>query len=104
MGTWKPALYDRIMTLIERHKLRQARQKLIETAHGHVLDIGSGTGMNFPFYKRAERVDAIEPDSSMFEKSLDRKQQATIPIHIHQAYAESLPFPNDTFDSVVCTL
>lgn len=104
MRSWKPAVYDCVMKLIEWPKLDQARRKLAQTTHGHVLDIGSGTGMNFPFFHQAERVDAIEPNAMMIEKSKKRKEQALVPLHIHQAYAESLPFPNATFDSIICSL
>lgn len=77
--TWKPTLYDYIMKNIERPKLKRARQQLIQKARGHVLEIGSGIGANFPLYEHAKSVDAIEPDTLMMKRSLWRKKQATIP-------------------------
>lgn len=73
-------------------------------ACGRVLEIGAGTGINFPLYKKAERVDAIEPNQAMIEKSLSRKNVASVPILIHQQSAEELEFTDNTFDSAVATL
>jgi ubiquinone/menaquinone biosynthesis C-methylase UbiE len=73
-------------------------------AEGRVLEIGSGTGVNFPFYNNATQVDAVEPNAFMAKKSLDRRKLAKIPIHTYLVKAEQLPFPDNTFDSVVGTL
>src|SRR5690625_1298163 len=105
LGKRKPAMYDQVMKLEENTKLNSARKQIIQRAYGRVLEIGSGTGINFPLYKSpVTSVDAIEPNPYMIKKSNKRKQQASIPIHLHQASAEELPFANDTFDSVVSTL
>src|SRR5699024_6490254 len=80
------------------------RQTLIGMAHGRVLEIGSGTGINFPLYKRGANVDALEPNPRMIKRAQGNIQRASVPIRIHETTAEAMDFPENTFDSVVNTL
>lgn len=104
MGKWFAAFYDTVMKGLEEKKFGAIRRSLLDKASGRVLEIGSGTGVNFPFYRNAEKVDAIEPDSHMVLRSQIRLKDAKVPIVIHQQSAERLDFPDDTFDSVAATL
>jgi len=104
MGKWFPKVYDILMSPLERRKFGKIRKKLIEKAVGEVLEIGSGTGFNFPYYEHAKRVTAVEPEPRMRELSLPRAHHAQVPVEIILAGAEELPFPDDFFDTVVCTL
>lgn len=104
MGKWFSRLYDPLMGPLERRGFGNIRKSLIGKAQGDVLEIGSGTGFNFPYYERAQKVIAIEPESLMREKSLPRAQNASVPIDVISAGAEELPFPDNTFDTVVGTL
>ncbi|MDC3418145.1 class I SAM-dependent methyltransferase [Aquibacillus salsiterrae] len=104
MGQLFPVVYDFFMRPLERAKFKGIRQQLISEAEGRVLEIGSGTGINFPFYKDVIRVDAIEPNPLMQSKSIGRKKNAQVPVETYQANAETLPFANDSFDTVVATL
>ncbi|RHW31187.1 class I SAM-dependent methyltransferase [Neobacillus notoginsengisoli] len=104
MGKWFAAVYDTAMKGLEEKKFISIRERLLEKATGRVLEIGSGTGINFPLYKNAEKVDAIEPDPHMIGRSELRLADAEVPIDIHQQSAEKLAFPDHTFDSVVATL
>jgi len=99
-----PKVYDKAMKPLEKTRISQLRAALIGKAHGHVLEIGSGTGANFPFYRTAEKVDAIEPDTRMSRQSVSNIKKSGVPIEIHTAFAENLPFEDDLFDAVVATL
>ena len=60
MGKLFPYLYDTFMRPFERKQnFKQSRQTLIDEAKGLVLEIGSGTGVNFPLYRQATQVIAI---------------------------------------------
>lgn len=82
------------------------RQELVSQASGVVLEIGAGTGLNFPFYApgRCERVVAIEPDPAMLRYARQRLELARAPIALTSASVEELPFADQAFDSVVVTL
>lgn len=91
------------MKLEKGTNLHKARKSLIKKASNRVLEIGSGTGINFPLYDQVT-LDAIEPNNNLMKRSLQRKGQATVPIQVHKQTAETLSFPENTFDSVVSTL
>lgn len=104
MGKWFPSIYDMAMRPLEKTKFKKIRKTLVNQATGRVLEVGSGTGVNFPHYQNATQVDAIEPNPLMKERALKRMVGTRIPIQIYQAKAEKLPFADNTFDSVVATL
>ena len=104
MGSWFPSVYDTAMKPLEATRFKHIRKRLVHSAEGRVLEIGSGTGMNFPLYRDVISVDAIEPNSRMTQRAQDRLQQARVPIYLHEVGAEAIPFPDDTFDTVIATL
>lgn len=104
MGKWFPRVYDFAMKPLEQTKFKSIRQHLVGNVEGRVLEIGSGTGVNFPHYKTARQVDAIEPNPLMRNHSLRNNSKSKVPIHTYLAGAENLPFADNTFDTVVATL
>ena len=96
--------YDYFMNPIEKRYITRWRRKLLSHAEGRVLEIGVGTGINFPLYKHCTEVDAIEPNPYMIDKAEVRKNQASVPINLIESRAEHLPFASGTFDTVVVTL
>ncbi|WP_425320377.1 class I SAM-dependent methyltransferase [Neobacillus soli] len=96
--------YDFFMSPLEKRKFNRIRKELLSKATGNVLELGAGTGINFPFYEGVEKVIAIEPNQHMIERSLSKLKQSVVPIEMVQASAEELPFEADTFDTVVATL
>ncbi|MFC2947052.1 class I SAM-dependent methyltransferase [Virgibacillus sediminis] len=104
MGTCFSHVYDPLMSPLEKKYIGGLRRKLISGQTGNILEVGAGTGLNFPYYDQAEKVVAVEPDSSMREKSLARAQEARVLIELVEASGESLPFADDTFDAAVAAL
>ncbi len=96
--------YARLGT--ERRLTDPLRQETAGQASVVVLEVGAGTGLNFPWYRpeRVERVEAIEPDSAMLAYARERVRQASVPISLTQASVEALPFGDASFDSVVVSL
>lgn len=101
------AYYERCArTSSEARFMEPLRKEIIDQASGLVLEIGAGTGLNFPFYQpiQVERVEAIEPDEAMLRYARERLSTARVPIELTQAPVETLPFADETFDCAVTTL
>ncbi len=90
----------------KRSFMEPLRKEIIGQAHGLVLEVGAGTGLNFAFYnpEQVERVEAVDPDSAMLGYARERVKTARVPITLTQAPVEALPFADETFDSAVATL
>jgi ubiquinone/menaquinone biosynthesis C-methylase UbiE len=89
-----------------QRRMNPLREEVAEQASGQVLEVGAGSGRNFPYYshERVERVEAVEPDAAMLRYARERLAQAPVPITLVQAPAEALPFADATFESAVATL
>lgn len=103
-------IYDLFMSPLERKILVEIRGKIIPRAYGHVLEIGFGTGANFPYYqtRSIKKIFALEKNVS---KDIKKNQgvrtlieKTGIPIEYYAGDAQKLPFPADTFDTVIETL
>ncbi|WP_431804005.1 class I SAM-dependent methyltransferase [Halobacillus andaensis] len=99
-----PIIYDRFMSLLEKGRIENIRKDLIKYADGHVLEIGAGTGLNFPYYRQVSAVEAVDPDLAMINYAFKRGKKAVPAIKFHEGRAEDLPFKNKQFDSIVATL
>ncbi|MEH7385696.1 class I SAM-dependent methyltransferase [Bacillus sp. JJ1521] len=104
MSTLFPTLYDFFMKPLEKRKFISIRSQLLAKASGKVLELGSGTGINFPLYRDVQCVTAIEPNQNMTTRANVNKAQAEVPIEIVQVSAEELPFEENTYDTIVATL
>ena len=98
------ALYDPFFWLAERAGLAARRRALVAQASGRVLEIGAGTGLNARHYP--DHVDLVlsEPDEAMADRLRDRVAKMKRPTTVVLAGAETLPFADDEFDTVVSTL
>lgn len=92
------------MRPLEQKYFARIRADLINEAKGYVLEVGAGTGMNFAYYSSAEKVIALEPNAEMARNSSHKANHAKIPIEVILGNAESMPFEDNTFDSIVGTL
>jgi ubiquinone/menaquinone biosynthesis C-methylase UbiE len=97
--------YDPLFTRAERDGLGQRRQDLLAQASGRVIEIGAGTGLNLEHYPASlEKVVLSEPSEPMAAKLRERVSDAPFDCDVVIAPAEALPFPDDSFDTAVCTL
>jgi ubiquinone/menaquinone biosynthesis C-methylase UbiE len=107
MGWERPVfarLYDLYMLPQEWWGVRARRRRVVGSAAGLTLEVGVGTGLNFPFYGRVPRVVGVDPDPHMLDRARRRAGEARVPIHLVRACGECLPFANGSFDTVISTL
>lgn len=101
---WFAATYDLITRAGESKVLSSLRPLVAGEATGVVLEIGAGTGANFPHYRKPRKLVAAEPDPFMLQRAVKRARGLGLDIEFHQVIAEALPFPDASFDTVVATL
>ena len=93
------ALYDRLTRPLERDVLGPRRASLLGPIDGEVLEVGAGTGANLPHLRRAGRLVATEPDAAMRKRLARKVAHARVPVEVTDAGAESLTFPDASFDA-----
>jgi len=104
ISTLSPAravVYDAVMWPFERAAIGAWRRRLAARARGRVLEVGSGTGAQLPWYAPGTDVTALEPDAGMRGRLVRRAAQAAARVRVVAGVAEALPFPDDSFDAVV---
>lgn len=97
-------LYDFYMLPHELWGVGRRRRRVARDAIGLVLDLGAGTGLNLPHYRKARMVVAVEPDPGMLRQAGRRAMTAKIPVHLVLARGEALPFSDGAFNTVAATL
>ena len=91
-------------TPIEASHFRHWRSALWQQVRGpRVLELGVGTGKNFPSYRREWQVTAIDLSPRMLEWAERRARRDGVEVALPLGDAQALPFPDASFDTVVAT-
>jgi ubiquinone/menaquinone biosynthesis C-methylase UbiE len=98
------ALYDALTRSAERRFLSAQRGRLAESLAGRVLDLGAGTGANFPHVPRHVDLVAIEPDPHMRRRALTRAEHLSRQVRLLAERAEQLSLADESVDHVLATL
>ncbi len=102
--------YDPVMERLEERLLLSRRQELLGNVAGKVLEVGSGTGVNFPLYAPEAQVLAVEPSAAMMGRARRKLEEVPVVADIELVQA-SLEAPEleqriapESLDYIVCTL
>jgi ubiquinone/menaquinone biosynthesis C-methylase UbiE len=79
------------------------KRKLLSGLEGRVLEIGAGTGDNFPFYPAEIEWVGVEPNAYMHPHLLKNAREHHVQGELRTGVAEQLDFPDASMDAVVCT-
>jgi ubiquinone/menaquinone biosynthesis C-methylase UbiE len=85
--------------------VRMQREKVVPLAHGRVLEIGIGTGLNLEHYDKSkvDKIVGLDPGLELHRLAQKRVKRAGIPVELVGLSAEKIPFDAGSFDSVLVT-
>ncbi len=96
-------IYDQIQRGMERW-LGPLRAELWQRVKGReVLEIGVGTGNNIAHYPSGCSLTAIDLSPRMLERARARADRLGVAVTLREADAQTLPFADASFDTVVTT-
>ncbi|MDT5122472.1 MAG: hypothetical protein QOC96_1954 [Acidobacteriota bacterium] len=107
----KPTVYDRLavhydqfFAPLDRRFLARLRAQTLSAlpTKSRILEVGAGTGLNFPFYPRGAHGVASELSCEMLKRARGKERPESV--HLVQTSAEQLPFPDASFDAAFATL
>lgn len=83
----------------------QQRALLVPGAEGRVLEVGAGSGLNFPFYnrQRVRELLALEPSAELRRMASSTADAASLSVTFLDASAEEIPMDAGSMDTVVIT-
>ena len=105
MGFYSQMIFPRLCDLLlDRPFVARHRRELLAHAHGDVLEIGFGTGLNLPHYPRhVRKITTVDPNPGMYRLAHRRIKKTGIEVDQRLLSGERLPFEEGTFDCVVST-
>jgi ubiquinone/menaquinone biosynthesis C-methylase UbiE len=96
--------YDKEMAFWERRLFAGGRQWVCSQATGEVLEVAIGTGRNLAFYPKDVRLTGIEFSPEMLALARKEADRLGLEADLRLGDAQALDLPDDSFDTVVCTL
>jgi len=96
--------YDFMEGLVERSRYNKWRELLWNKVEGsEILEVGVGTGKNFPYYPTHTQITAIDFSEKMLSRAQKKVEKQGIMVKLQQMDVQNLEFVDNTFDTVVAT-
>ncbi len=97
-------VYDLMEGLAERSSFAKWREMLWRRVEGEqILEIGVGTGKNFPYYPAEAEITAVDFSARMLQRARRKAERETVAVRLEQMDVQHLQFAEATFDTVVAT-
>jgi ubiquinone/menaquinone biosynthesis C-methylase UbiE len=96
--------YDRQIGFFERTLFAGGREWVCSQARGKVLELACGTARNLPFYGDGVELTGIELSPGMLAIARQRAHELGHPADLQLGDVQALEFPDESFDTVTCTL
>jgi ubiquinone/menaquinone biosynthesis C-methylase UbiE len=86
----------------EQRGQAELRDELLRGLRGRVLEVGAGTGINFPHYPETVReLVAVEPEPYLRSRATEAAAPLPLEIRVLDGLAGELPFEDASFDAAV---
>ena len=96
--------FDVMEGMMEKMLFTDLRKILWQKVNGHhLLEVGVGTGKNFPHYPAAAQITAIDFSEGMLEKAQQKTHNYTFNIDLRLQDVQSLEFADNSFDTIIAT-
>jgi ubiquinone/menaquinone biosynthesis C-methylase UbiE len=79
------------------------RRRAVSAARGRILEIGVGSGLNLPLYESGIHVVGLDPSRKLLSMARAATAARAQSIEFIEGRAESLPLPDNEFDTVITT-
>jgi ubiquinone/menaquinone biosynthesis C-methylase UbiE len=95
--------YDFLESPMEMMAFSKLRSQMLAGVRGKVLDVGTGTGKNLPYYPAGVELVGIDISPKMLAKAKTRAEKLGLDVDLQVMDVENLQFPDSTFDFIVVT-
>lgn len=97
--------YTHVLARNEPEELRAYRDELLAGLSGRVVEVGAGSGANFPHYPpTVTEVVAVEPEAYLREQAVAAAPQAPVAVTVLDGIADALPLEDASCDAAVACL
>jgi ubiquinone/menaquinone biosynthesis C-methylase UbiE len=106
MAFYRDHVYPHIVSRLGNPKpIDDIRQRIIPHAHGDVLELGVGPGVNFAYYDpgKVSKVFALEPNPGMLRRAAKERRRTSVGVEFLDLPGESIPLEDSSVDCVVST-
>ncbi len=81
------------------------REKVVPQAHGRVLEVGIGSGLNLPYYdsEKVTKIWGLDPSPEMIEMASQAAKSVPFDVEFIGLPGEEIPLENNSVDTVVVT-
>ena len=87
--------------------LYKKRKALIQPLRGKILEVGSGTGINYQFYSDDVELYALDPNASMLKKAMKKARPELSITYLNHGICDNeieRDFNENSLDAIVSTL
>lgn len=105
MGFYKDHIVPHLINFsMKNREVAAYRGRVVPAARGRVLEIGVGSGLNFPFYSSdVEHITALDPSPKLLAMTRKSVRNSAVPVELIEGSAEAIPLEDRIVDTVVTT-
>jgi ubiquinone/menaquinone biosynthesis C-methylase UbiE len=105
MSFYNDRILPHVINLAMRNReLRPYRERVLSQAHGRVLEIGIGSGLNLPLYgSRVDSILGLDPAARLITMAQDAANRSKIPVTLITGSAQAIPIDSNSIDTLVTT-